>query len=139
MGSELEGNDKKVLLQNILIELGFKHDGEFFVFDFGNCQIKGAQIINFSFARVFHFFGYYVNARSGAFIDFQVPIEAESFEQGVAFIAYYLRNHHFSIMPGWLAEGLTWQFHLPWVREQIEYENTPKASVDREWFKIDYR
>lgn len=135
MEAELD-MDEGFSLGDILKKLGFQFDGQVFTFDFSNCKLQGAKIYNSRFQQVFDFYGYYVNQRTASFIEFQVPAEVESFEQGVAFLAYYLQNSHLSIRPDWLADGLSWQFQLPWVRDQLEYENLPKAMIDRDWFKL---
>jgi hypothetical protein len=36
----------------------------------------------------------------------------------------------------WLADGRTWQDHLPWVRRMEEYKVRPTCSVEKEWFKV---
>ena len=129
-------NNGTVPLEGVLKELGFKNEGSMLVFDFGNFKLQGSQIHNYQFREVFDFFGCYVNSDRAGVLEFKLPIKVESFEQGVAFLAFFIGKAHFSIKPGWLSKGLEWSSHLPWVKERMEYENIPKAMIDRDWCKL---
>ena len=83
---------------------------------FGNCKLKAIQGINQYFQYGFNFFGYYITARRAGEFNFFLPLQVESYEQGLAFLAYYLRNAHLKNKPDWLNHGLALREHLPWVK-----------------------
>lgn len=58
--------------------------------------------------------GSYKTERSAGMIDFFLPLEVKSYEQGIALIAYYLRKADFAVKPDWLFEGITLKEKLPW-------------------------
>lgn len=106
-------------------------------YDFGNLQLSAAQVMNWSFRPVFLFGGVAVDSNSISEIVFELPLEVESFEQGVAWIANGLGRGFRPRKPcPWLLQGWEWQDRLPWVRELKAYESRPQCTVEREWFKI---
>ena len=108
--------DANVSMQSILTKIGFLSNYDGLQFDFGNCKLKAIQGINQYFQYGFNFFGYYITARRAGEFNFFLPLQVESYEQGLAFLAYYLRNAHLKNKPDWLNHGLALREHLPWVK-----------------------
>lgn len=128
--------DSNVSLQSILTKIGFLPTGDGLQFDFKNCKLIATQGINRYFQEGFIFFGYYITERSAGELDFFLPLQVESYEQGLAFIAYYLRNADFKNKPNWLNEGLALREHLPWEKEKKTFNENPKAIIEHEWFRV---
>jgi hypothetical protein len=123
--------------------LGFKEDWEAitdqrpaYYYDFGNLRLTAAEVMGFGRPR-FHFGGVWRGVNSMSMVDFEMPVEVESLEQGAAWIAYGIGESFRPLHPTpWLADGRTWQDHLPWVRRMEEYKARPTCSVEKEWFKV---
>jgi len=105
-------------------------------YDFGNIELTAVQVTSMYFRPIFLLTGIASDKRSIREIDQQMPLEVESFEQGVAIIAYALGECHTTKQIPWVERGRQWEEHLPWVQEIRKYENRPQCSVDREWFRI---
>jgi len=127
---------ENISLQSILIEIGFLPSGDGLQFDFGNCKLKVIQGINRHFQNGFNFFGYYISERSAGELEFSLPLQVESYQQGLAFISYYLRDADLKNKPNWLIEGLVLKEHLPWERDMKAYKENPKATIEHEWFRV---
>lgn len=81
--------------RSLLKTLGFQEDWEAvsdqlptYAYDFGNLHLTAAQVMNRYLVPVFLFSGVIQNARSIRLVEFQMPPEIGSFEQGVALISY---------------------------------------------------
>jgi len=108
-----------------------------YLYDFGNLQLTAAQVTNFYLRPVFSFGGVAYGKNSLGEISFELPIEVESFELGVALIAYGVGGKFQPVRPtSWLAQGRSWKNYLPWVRNRMLYESRPQCSVEREWFRV---
>jgi len=105
-------------------------------YDFGNCELTATQVMSRYLRPIFLLGGVARDERSLMEIDFEMPLEVESFEQGVAFIAYALRNYHPRQPIPWVEQGRQWAELLPWERSMREYEGRPKCVVDWEWFRL---
>jgi hypothetical protein len=125
-----------VSMQSILIRIGFDSNGDEFHFKFTNGKVKAIKGFNRIFQEGFHFLGYYFTERKAGEIDYFLPFHVESFEQGLAFIAYPLRNADLKNKPDWLIEGLTLKEHLPWEKEMKAYNENPVAYIEHEWFRV---
>lgn len=123
-------------LQSILIKLGFEPSNLSLQFDFGNCVLKAVASVNEYFQEGFNFFGNFSNERTSKMFAFFLPKEVASYEQGIALIAYYLRNTEFDFKPEWLSDGLALSNHLPWKTEQNKYKERPSAEIESEWFRV---
>ncbi|MBC2734811.1 MAG: hypothetical protein HF981_10690 [Desulfobacteraceae bacterium] len=99
-------------------------------------ELTATQVTNMSFYPVFLLAGVFHDGRTLAEINYQMPLEVESFKQGAAFVAYALRHYQFKSPPAWLSNGLQWADLLPWERIRREYEKRPKCTVEWEWFRI---
>ena len=127
----------------IFESLGFKEDWDAitdqrpaYYYDFGNLRLTAAELTGFA-RPTFHFGGVWRGANSISMVDFDMPLEVESLEQGAAWIAYGIGESFRPLQPTpWLADGRTWQDRLPWVRRMEEYKVAPRCSVEKEWFKV---
>ena len=108
-----------------------------YFYNFGNLKLIATQVTSKYFRPIFSFYGIIKTDRIIEAIDFTIPIEVESFEQGVAWISFGIKESFQPDLPTpWLSLGRGWKNHLPWVREQQEYKNRPQCDVDRVWFRI---
>ena len=108
-----------------------------YLFNFGNLQLTAAQVTSLYLRPIFYFGGVGRGNNSLSDISFEIPLKVESFEQGVAWICYGIGKYFKPLnVPAWFTQGWEWQEHLPWVREQRNYEVRPQCAVEREWFKI---
>lgn len=125
-------------------ELGFQEDWEAitdqrpgYYYEFGNLRLTAAEVMSDSFQPCFHFGGVWRGANSISMVDFEMPLEVESLEQGAAWIAHGIGNgfrpHH---RTPWLEDGRAWQDRLPWVGRMEEYKARPTCSVEKDWFKV---
>ncbi len=134
-------NEDKIPLTHVLKELGFTGSSSELQYDFGNCVVTAHEVFEI-FSLVVFFSGYYINKRSAAFIEVKAPGEVDSFNQGVALTAYYLRNYDFEIKPDWLKQGLEWEYELPWRKQWAERESKEKerrefeVQFDYDLFKV---
>ena len=80
-------------MQSILIKIGFEPSNLGFQFEFGNCVLKAVAGVNEYFQHGFNFFGNFSSERTSKMFAFFLPKEVSSYEQGIALIAYYLRNN----------------------------------------------
>lgn len=108
-----------------------------YLYDFGNLQLRAAQVTNFYLQPVFFFGGVAYGNNTLSHIQFEIQLEVESFELGVALIAHGIGRKFKPVKPTpWLEMGRSWQDHLPWVRRQKAYAARPQCQVDREWFRV---
>jgi hypothetical protein len=79
--------------------------------------------------------------RTSAMVSHDLPSELESYEQGLAFLTYYLRRHvrHLSKVPDWLHEGAHHQHLLPWERERAAYRARPYCIIQRDWLRVAFK
>jgi hypothetical protein len=134
-----------IYTNEVLKQIGFKElhnpdKSDFidsFEYDFGSFKLKVRVLMNRRFKQVYHFSGILKTERSNNMIDFEVPMEVESFEQGVAYISYGLGSRfNSSISPQWYLDGLNWKNQLPWLKANEEFRNTPSAYIQHDYFKL---
>jgi len=128
--------DQNISLESILNEIGFQRSELGLQFDFGNCVLKVVVGVNEYFQSGFNFFGNFFTTRTSKTFIFFLPEEVASYEQGIALIAYYLRNTAFQIKPQWLSDGLALNHYLPWKIESKAYDERPVAIIESEWFRV---
>jgi hypothetical protein len=105
-----------------------------YAYDFGNLYLTAAQVTSRWFRPVFSLGGVVQDARSIGLVEFEMPLEIDSFEQGVAWISHGIGTDFQPRIPTpWLADAREWKDHLPWVREMKSYEYRPQCSVERDW------
>jgi hypothetical protein len=133
----------KVLLHSVLYELGFREVNNAMVFDFENCKLSAIYGLTPNFFLGYSFMGFWRTSRSMGEIIFHLPEEFATFDEAIAFIAYYLRTAELKYQPEWLIKGLTLKHLLPWEKErelwrkeQEAYENNPKVEIEHEWFRL---
>ncbi len=128
--------EAKISLHSILIKIGFLPSEIGLKLDLENCKLEAFQGYNRYFQEGYSFFGYYFSGRSAGEFDFFLPLQLESYEQGIALLAYYLRNTDLEIKPDWLNEGLLLKEYLPWEKVAKAYNENPKATIEHEWFRV---
>ncbi len=132
--------EHKILLEDVLSSLGFTNKEHRWEYDFGNFKINASHY--FGLFEFFHFSGFYVGKRIWQEFDFKLPVELDSYEQGVAFISYYLRGAKLDFMPRWVKAGLEWENELPWKKElaliqkREEEKREYAVQLDYDWFKV---
>lgn len=125
---------------DVLEELGFEPDfggwPDTWVFDFGSFKLKASKGMNHYFVENFYIRGNYRTSRSLGSIDFEMPLDVDSFEQGVAWISYGIGNvDSLADHVPWVSQGREWEDFLPWKLRQKAYEARPHCYVDLEWFR----
>lgn len=106
-------------------------------YDFGNLVLTAAQVISRNFVPVFLFLGVIRDDRSVGMVQFEMPLQVESLEQGVAWISSGLGTRFQPHIPTpWLADGREWKDHLPWMRERKAYELRPQCTIKKDWFRV---
>lgn len=129
----------------VLERLGFERDDSVisdaspgYSYDFGNLMLEASRLCSRrTFEPVYVLGGVYSDGRTIALIDSEMPLEVESFEQGVAWVAFVIdRKFRLARPPLWLEQGRVWRDHLPWVRRQAAYEARPRCAVRRDWLKV---
>lgn len=107
-------------------------------YDFGNLKLSAIQVTNFYLKPVFSFGGVAYGTNSLAEINFEIPLELDSFEQGIALIAYGIGKGFQPLKPTpWLVQGRDLEeIDLPWVQVSEAYKSRPQCFVDREWFRV---
>lgn len=129
-------SETKIPLLNILIAIGFELKSNTLVYNFRRINIIANQSVNQYFQESIIFYGSYFGNNSVGEIDFQLPIEVDSFETGLAFIAFNLKGVDIVDRPEWLQIGLTLQHILPWEKDRIAYNAAPKALIEYDWFRL---
>jgi len=133
-----------IKLRNVLLELGFHENWSAitdeqpgYCYDFGNLKLTAAQVTNSYLTPVFAFGGVARSPRTIAEISFDMPLEVESLEQGVAWVTYGLgRAFRPSKLTPWVDQGRKWSDTLPWEQDRRRYEARPHCLVDRDWFRL---
>src|SRR5258706_3452489 len=90
----------RIATQDVLQRLGFREDqavlsdGEpGLSFDFGNFKLEASSNLNKWLRPVIALGGVMATDRTIALVHFEMPLEVESFEQGVALVTHCLDNH----------------------------------------------
>lgn len=128
--------ETKIPFINILIAIGFELKSNTLVYNFRRINIIANQSVNQYFQESILFYGSYFGNNSVGEIDFQLPIEVDSYETGLALIAFNLKGVDIVDRPEWLEIGLTLQHILPWEKQLIAYNAAPKALIQYEWFRL---
>ncbi len=126
---------------DVLQKLGFEPQLEgwpdTWVFDFGSFKLKASQGINRYFRESFFLAGNYRTSRIMGSIEFEMPLDVDSFEQGVAWIAHGIGNvGSLTDHVPWVSKGREWEDSLPWRARAKAHDARPKCFVDREWFRL---
>lgn len=131
---------------DVLIRCGFQPDSALISdlspalsFDFGNFKLEVIHALNLQFVKTFQFGGTLSTHRVIRMVEFEMPEYVESFEQGVAWIAWNLdngRKFDAKQSPDWLDIGRQNIHLLPWKREFAAWKARPKCTVARDWMRL---
>lgn len=134
-----------VSMRSILEQVGFAEDwttitdqAPGYRFNSGNLRIQAVQVTNEYLCPVFLITGIEdQRPRALGSIQLSMPIAVESFEQGVAWIAYAVSARFQPTKPiAWLEQGRLWRHHLPWEQKQAAFRARPHCNVARDWFRM---
>lgn len=127
----------------VLERIGFKPSGFGYSFDFGGLNLKAVIGLNLSMNYGVHFAGVFRNARSFSEIQFSIPEEVDSYEQGLGYLAYFLQKYPIESPPQWLTDGQQYIDDLPFLverRKQLwEAEYANQVTVDHQLFKLNLK
>ncbi len=103
----------------------------------GRHRVEMAQMVNFRMVPIFQVSGVINTGRSIHMIEAEMRLEMDSYEQGVAWLAYILRDvfRQFE-KPDWLIEGEGWADQLPWRLDAARAAPRSSCKVPREWFRL---
>lgn len=131
-------------IRDLLVDLGFQSEvapytdqQPGYVYRFGNFDLRAVQVTNEHLRPVMQFSGILSTPRSFGAVDFSLPMEVASREQGVALIAHNIGSRFVPSDPTpWLEQGRDWATHLP-GRQGLElYGRRPQCHVDALWFRV---
>lgn len=113
-------------------------------YDFGNFTLHVIYGVNRHFMEVALLHGVIITPRTITHVECEMPLELESWEQGLAFLAWSLDNNSpGSFVPAkyvpWLAEARRYIHLLPWEQEAAAYDARPQCSIHREWARLALR
>lgn len=100
-------------------------------------EITAARMVNMQLVPIWNFGGHFRQNNRMGIIDFEMPLELESHEQAIAWMAdSLLFRSRLQNAPDWLQEGLQWRDKLPWIRRQKAYAARERCRVVRDWFRL---
>jgi hypothetical protein len=106
-------------------------------YDFGNLVLHVSQVTNEYLRQTMLFTGTAYSPRSIGSVEFSLPLDVESYEQGVALIAYNIGQDFKPTRPTpWLLLGRMWEEHLPGRRELRLFQQRPQCNVEADWFRV---
>ncbi len=106
-------------------------------YNFGNFVLNASQVTSEYLRPEILFTGIMSTPRVCGMVEFSLPLEVESYEQGVALIAYNIgRNFTPTRATPWLLLGRMWEEHLPGRHEMRLYKQRPQCHVNAEWFRV---
>ena len=128
-----------ISVRQLLEDLGFNEDSDAdsLSYDFGNLELSAFYGVNRWLTQVWCFAGAASDGRSLALIEFEMPTEVDSREQGVAWISEHVHGRaRFTNAPAWLQAGLQWRGELPWIKERLAFQARERCTVERDWFRL---
>lgn len=153
--SQPEGHQPNVQLPiptwELLLYLGFVSDQSLIsgipgglIFDFGNFRLAANQLINMRCQSVVLLDVVMTSSRSITEVACEMPLEVESWEQGVAWVTWCLDNHSGGeFRPAhpvaWLNTGRQNRHLLPWEQQMAAYKSRPHCIVQRDWARVALR
>jgi hypothetical protein len=132
---------------DLLIKLDFKYganpafsNDSALTYNFGNGYICATQTLNDRFEDVMALQGYYIGSRAAGEIVSEMPLQVESFYQGIAYLANAVGKYaELKKKPIWYTEGLKHLEELPHRRKlaaELEaYEKLPRCFIEHHWLK----
>jgi len=138
------GGANAIATRDILKRLGFAEDWTAvadelpaYAVNLGTIKFTVARQTNRFLRPVFAVSGVAADRRTAKTISFELPIQVESYEQGVALLAHAIGSDHEPEQPAeWLEQGRSWRHLLPWEREKAAYAARPSCGFAREWFRV---
>lgn len=130
--------------RDLLVELGFQAEVARYTdqqpgyhYDFGNLVLHVSQVTNEYLRQTMLFTGTKYSPRSIGSVEFSLPLDVESYEQGVALIAYNIGQDFKPTRPTpWLLLGRMYEEHLPGRLEQRLFQQRPLCNVEADWFRV---
>jgi hypothetical protein len=147
-GPSGSGEAKNVSTFEVLKEIGFAEDSSEqqrgFSFTIGRFKLWALPCINRWFVPIVLVTGHLYDGNTLSEICDELPAEAESREQVIAYISWCLdkamgRTFKLAFEPPWLVEGRGWRQLLPWDRKRAAYEGRPHCHMKRDWAKLALR
>lgn len=130
--------------RDLLVSLGFMPVTDEYTdqqpgyrYDFGNMVLRAKQIANLQLHPTMQFSGRWATPDRIGTIDFALLLEVESYEQGVAILAFNIGDDFTpSRSTPWLEQGRAWEAHLPGKREMRLFRARPQCHVEADWFRV---
>ena len=137
-------SDTRVPTRDLLVDLGFEVVVAEYAdqqpgnrYDFGNFVLEASQVTGKYFQSEIYFAGIISTPRELGMVEFSLPLDVQSYEQGVALIAFNIGRNFTPLRPTpWFEQGREWQDHLPGRREARLYAQRPQCHVEAEWFRV---
>ena len=149
----------KVSTVEIIKKIGFRQEvgglPDTFKYKSSNLQLSACAGLSLkSFEYTVSFSGFVHTERTMEYIEFEMPLEVDSFEQGMAWLAWHIDQqkndrscYNSDFLYNWLEIGYANYHLLPWEKERIErkreeeayqaeYMLSPHCTVEREWARI---
>ncbi len=108
------------------------------VWNFGTGEVTAVECVAHKGLRVYMDGFWRTNRRMGE-IDYPMPVEVDSFEQGKAWVAYVLHHvHHvaFRERPSWIEEGLALKHLLPWEQARERAKARFTCAVPQKFLRV---
>ncbi|MDO8687622.1 MAG: hypothetical protein Q7K41_03430 [Dehalococcoidales bacterium] len=134
----------RVSTRDLLVDMGFEPVIATFTdqqpgyrYNFGNFVLHASQVTSKYLRPEILFTGTMATPRVIGTVEFSLPLDVESYEQGVALIAHNIGRSFNPLVPTlWLDQGRAWEEHLPGRREARLYAQRPHCHVEAEWFRV---
>lgn len=117
-----------------------------FVFESKEMRIEATKlsvIPSLAFGPGYAIHNKYKNGRIVQIEPNYIPADAESYEQGLAFIVFGIglyEERNFGILPDWYILGKEYKSYLPWEiereKERKEFEAMPKVQIEIAWMRV---
>jgi hypothetical protein len=132
------------LLQEIGFEPAMTDGGAGYALVLGPLQLSALECIGPEFVERVLLSGNYATSRTIGTVNHLLPIDFETREEGLAFLAHALRSFKLGEHePAWLVAGRDYAHLLPGERERAaydaEYAARPNCTVSREWLRLALR
>lgn len=135
----------------VLRSLGFDRDPQVISdppgglsYDFGNLRLSASVCVNLRAQPIVLLSGVMQAPRSPGEVSCELPRQAESWEQAVAWVTWALDNHVGGIFQPtspvtWLEQGRSYIHMLPWERARAAYKARPHCGVHCDWARVALR
>lgn len=108
-----------------------------YFYDFGNLRLEAVQVTSQYLRPIMLFTGTMRTPRRFGSVQFELLMDVESFEQGVALITRGI-GYDFTPLKAtpWFDQGKVLQDYLPGRAERRDYEKRPQCMVEADWFRL---